>query len=287
MNVSNASLTDLLSHLGCNQSDIIGAGAEAQVFALSKNKVVRVQYAGSDAGDGAARVALLSRLAHSAPRFDIPRVIDHGQAFGLHFCIEDRLSGAPMHVALAQCHGAARSNLVQDYLETSMQIAPLLTGGAIFGELGLNTPIQSLDFKTFLADRAQASLRVRELRIKMSDVIDAIAAPAQPELVHLDYCPSNVLCENGRITAVLDFGGTTIAGCGKFNPVIATAFLNPVITPSAHHGDHIQAQDWLATVGDLRTQSAIAKWLAAYWSFCGADEDLALYRWCCATLGVD
>jgi len=261
---------------------LIGAGAEAQVFALNDVSVLRVNRAGTDAQDASARVVLLDRLGPGAERlsFDIPRVLDFGFECGLYFTVEARLSGTPLSAALTQLDGPQRHDLVHQYLNASTQLGDLLCGETRYGELARNGAIRNSCFKTFLRERAQESLRVCDLHVDVDWIVDAIEAPDRPKLVHLDYCPSNVMCTDGTISAVVDFGATTIAGNAQFNPVIAAAFLNPSITPSASEKDQWQAKEWLQECGLLETGLSVQKWLAAYWSFCGEKEDLPLYQWC-------
>lgn len=276
------SIDDLLRLFGAKKSSLIGAGAEAQVFALNAQTVLRVSRQGSQKADVLARIHLLSKMALGAKevRFEIPSVKDFGFKFGFHYTVENRLSGYPLSDALQQEAGMKRVNLVNDYLETSLQLHKLLIGETMFGEVGLGDPIRSLDLKDFLRRRAQKSLGVRRLSVDLDSFLDAITESKQPQLVHLDYCPSNVMCSEGKIVGVLDFGGTTIAGGSVFNPIVATAFLDPAITPVATEHDHLQATDWLATLGPSDGNLAMKKWLAAYWSFCGKDEDIPLFKWC-------
>lgn len=275
-------LDDILERFGIDATALIGAGAEACVFALNQTSVLRVNRAGTDARDASARVLLLNRLGPGAERlsFDVPRVIDFGFECGLHFTVEARLSGSPMSDALMRLDGARRHDLVHQYLDASMQLGELLSGETQYGELARKGAIRNSCFKVFLRERALESLRVCGLRVDVDRIVDAIEKPDRPQLVHLDYCPSNVLCADGKITAVLDFGATTIAGNSQFNPIIAAAFLNPSITPAANEKDQRQAKGWLQKNGLLDAGFAVQKWLASYWSFCGEKEDLPLYQWC-------
>lgn len=279
----NANIEQVLDHFGISATAHLGGGAEAQVYALATNKVLRINRAGAAAGDIDERVSLLARMGRST-HFETPIVRDHGQFRGFYYTVEDRLPGVPMHIALAQASAGQRANLVLDYLETATRLGGLFSGTTIYGELARHAPIQDHNFKAFLQERAAASLGVCGVKTDITTIIDDIASPDHPSLVHLDYCPSNVLCEGEKISAVLDFGGTTIAGCASFNPVVATAFMNPMITPSARPDDHTQALEWLHAARPISASRAITKWLAAYWSFCGENEDLALYRWCRTTL---
>lgn len=277
-----SNLDNILERFGIDASALVGAGAEAHVFALNEASVLRVNRPGTDADDASARVDLLNRLGPGAEQliFDVPRVLDFGFDCGLYFTVEDRLSGTPMSDVLTRLDGARRHDLVHQYLEASTQLGDLLSGETQYGELARKGAIRNSCFKTFLRERALESLRICGLRVDVDQIVDAIEIPDQPRLVHLDYCPSNVMCADGKITAVLDFGATTIAGMSRFNPIIAAAFLNPSITPAANENDQRQAREWLQQNGLLESSLTVQKWLASYWSFCGEKEDLPLYQWC-------
>lgn len=272
-----------MSSFGIDATALIGEGAEAQVFALDERTVLRVGRSGSIEGDLVARSELLKRLKQPNG-FQVPIVKDSGLRAGFFFSIEERLSGAPMSEVLKQVNGSQRESLILDYLRVSTQLSKLIEKQDFFGEIGLEDAITESDFGIFLLNRAKASLRVGKLNIDVCGIVDNIPRPEQSDLVHLDYCPSNVLCENGKITAVLDFGGTTIAGCAKFNPVVAATFLDPTITPTARGSDQAFADRWLLNWGEPAAQDYIKAWLAAYWSFCGRNEELALFKWCQKTL---
>ncbi len=250
--------------------------------------MLRINRKGSDKSDVAARVELLNRMNSGSQHvpFEIPSIVDFGFKSGLHFTIEKRLSGVPLSDELKQQSGSKRAALINEYLEISTQLSRLFIGDAAYGELGLGDPIRNPCFKKFLRQRAHQSLDVCQLDVDLESILDAIDDPTQPDLVHLDYCPSNVMSSEGKITGVLDFGGTTIAGSSAFNPIVATAFLDPTITPVATKDDHHHALDWLGGVGQPESNLAIKKWLAAYWSFCGKDRDLPLFKWCRRTLNV-
>lgn len=265
---------------------MLGEGGEARAFVINDGSVLRVNRKGTSQADVSARISLLSRLALRAElvSFEIPQVRDHGFECGHHFTIEDRLHGAPMRDALSQCTGSERENLVHDYLETSTQLSRLMIGETQYGEFAMQDGILCPSFKEFLRERSVKSLAQTELDIDLEAIIEGIEEPEKPQLVHLDYYPANVMCANGKVTAVLDFGGSTIAGSAVFNPIIAAAFLNQLITPSANENDTRLANDWLAENGLTNTGIAVRKWLATYWSFCEEQDDPALFRWCRAIL---
>jgi aminoglycoside phosphotransferase (APT) family kinase protein len=106
----------------------------------------------------------------------------------------------------------------------------------------------------------------------------ALPEPDRPALVHLDAFAGNMLAKDGRITAVLDFGGVPIVGDRRLDPLAAAAYLDPDITPTASDADRAVAQEWLAERGLADLYDAARRWLAAFWS--AAIDDVRLHEWC-------
>ncbi len=276
----------LLSRFGMTESAFLGGGVEADVFLIDKQSVLRIEKPGRDPKAAQHRVDLLSKLTNA--QFSVPKVREFDVLEGVAFTVEDRLEGEPMSQTLKTLHGGARQDLILDYLDVSLQVGDLMTvsSGAEFGELGTAVPIRRKRFHDFLRARAEASLAVKSLDVDLDSILSQVESPENAALVHLDYCPSNVLCEGNRITAVLDFGGTSILGADMFNPVVAKLFLTPAITPQATPSDLNLASEWLTSHTPQDVQDAVTEWLACYWSFCGTNEALPLYQWCLRTLGL-
>jgi hypothetical protein len=282
-------IDEILNRFGTERSAQLGRGTEASVYDLGNGTVLRLTNSVIDAEQASARISLLSNLGSTGGghNFQIPRVQDHGTVQGLHFTIEDRLEGEAMSEALSQSSGSQRQDLIEDYMETSAKIAALYTGKEnLFGDIAAIQGIRRSTFKGYLRDRALAALAESRLQIDVEELIAPFEEPVQKELVHLDYHPANVLCHEGAVTAVLDFGSTSLVGCRSFNPAIAFAFLDPRITPSATCYDQHQANGWLKKRELCTSSSAAIRWLAVYWSFCRVDDDPVLFRWCRDTLAV-
>ena len=267
----------------------MGSGSEASVFDLGNGTVLRLHKSGAKIYDQLERVTLLSKLLliEAEHSFQIPRVIDQGIIFDRLFTLEDRLEGQTMSEALSAYSGYQRKSLIESYMETATQFGTLYTPKeSIFGEVAKSGGVCSETFRGFLYDRALVIIRENEFDIDVADLVSPFVEPETPELMHLDYYPANVLCHDGKVTAVLDFGSTSVMGCGSFNPAIALAFLDPKITPSADNLDCNRALDWLLQRSSKAYFTAVKDWLAVYWSFCDAKDDPVLFRWCRETLKI-
>jgi len=91
-----------------------------------------------------------------------------------------------------------------------------------------------------------------------------------------------MLAEGEMVTAVIDFGASTIMGDRRLDPLTAAIYLTPPITPTATARDRSVAQEWLVAHHLAEHYEAAQDWIAAYWSF--AQDDPAVYQWSRAIL---
>lgn len=276
-------LAGIIASFGINADAWLGQGGESTVFALDQDRILRVNHNGNNQAHVNCRSALLSELAHTAGQvsFAIPHILEAIDIEGHVVTIERRLPGRPMMQLLAELKGEARAVLVRSYLKTAVQIADLAIHRPWYGDLCHELAVQAPTFRAYLEQRARHSLQAAGYEFSAVDAAQLAAAlpePDGPALVHLDAFPGNMLAEGETITAVLDFGVTSIIGDGRFNPLVAAIYLDPPITPPANDRDRAVAQEWLAD-NDLAILFEPARnWIAAYWSF--AQDDIMLYRWC-------
>jgi aminoglycoside phosphotransferase (APT) family kinase protein len=96
----------------------------------------------------------------------------------------------------------------------------------------------------------------------------------EPVFVYLDAHPTNVLAADGRVTAIVDFGGVAIIGEARFGAVVPATYLTD--------RDQPLAQAWLRERGLSELFKPTRRWIAAFWSF--ARDDVALFAWCRSVL---
>jgi aminoglycoside phosphotransferase (APT) family kinase protein len=102
--------------------------------------------------------------------------------------------------------------------------------------------------------------------------------PEAPALVHLDLYAGNVLVEESRVTAVLDFGGVPVFGDPDFDALTVAAYLRGEMTEATEASDHWVCRDWLERAGLAERLDAAERWVAAMWSF--AVDDARVQTWC-------
>jgi len=274
---------DILAQLGFPTARLLGSGSEATVYALPKARVLRLMKPGARLADAEARAHLLAKI--SAGGSHLPFVTPHVQSIERIderiAVIEPLLPGTPASETLTKQAGEQRRLLICNYLNAAETIADITLTAEYFGPLMGETALRAPSWSLFLRKRLEQGLQScpADLRAAVSAAMAVeLPEPERASLVHLDYFPANVLADQTAITAVLDFGASSIMGDRRMEAWSAVAYLDPELSPTANENDRITARTWLAE-RDLMTDYPRAKrWLAAYWSF--AADDASLMAWC-------
>lgn len=274
---------DVLAQLGAPDATLLGAGGEALVYALPNQRVARVMRPGAKLGDAETRTALLREIAASAATlsFRTPVVLDVVALGDRVAVLEERLPGEPVSRMLERLEGTARRRLIEDYLETSLRIREARVTRPWFGPLNGDRAQRVGRWSDYLNARLRSTARrcPADLRAAVLAEVGRIwSEPDRPALVHLDYFPANVLAEGDGITAVLDFGASSVMGDPRFEAWSAVAYLDAEISAQARNEDRAQALGWLAEQDLAEGYDAARRWLAAAWSFAG--DDASLMAWC-------
>jgi Ser/Thr protein kinase RdoA (MazF antagonist) len=289
-------LLDVMSHFGVTETQLLGSGGEARVFALDAQRVLRVHHRGSSASTVGERLALLLEIGRDAGRvpFAIPRVLEHATVCTRIITIEARLPGEPLSRLLETETGAARDALIVELLEASSRVRELRVARPWFGDLCESEPVRMPSWSAYLERRAVQSLSAAGQSFAGVDA-KALASglthsshsseecssepnAIAPCLVHLDLFGGNVLFEAGVASAVIDFGGVPIVGDARLDPIAAAVYLTPEISPAATPRDRSVAREWLEAHDLLKLLTPATSWLAARWSF--ARDEARLHEWC-------
>jgi aminoglycoside phosphotransferase (APT) family kinase protein len=280
---NDSGLVDVLVHFGLRPDDVVGNGGEAWVYALDQTRVLRVLHTGGTIDHVHRRQHLVDELKRSRPPFDVPEVLDVGELEGRVFVVERRLPGRSLLVEMSVADGSRRTQLIEAHLEAAAALGDLhLEPRGYYGDLISDDPITALTWRTYLKAKAAASLSrsIAEFAsIDPSPLAEALPEAAEPAYVHLDAFTGNMLTDGERITAVLDFGATSVIGDRRLDPIAAAVYLAaPDITPTATRADSDAAQGWLRNVGLDEWFEPARRWLAAFWTF--AIDDPRVLRWC-------
>lgn len=273
----------VLAALGFPYAPLLGSGGEACVYSLGSTRVLRVMRPGARFSDAQAKARLLKAIKSNARHLDFltPEVLAIHKIGKRIAVIEPTLPGVPVSKMLEIVSGLERVRLIQNYLDAAASIFSIVLPANGFGPLTGDDALRRGSWRDYAKTRILRSAGhcPEDLRAAVLAQADSpLDEPSKPALVHLDYFPANVLAEGERITAVLDFGASSVIGDARFELWSAVAYLDAEISPAATDADRQQALSWLAERGLYNGFSSAKRWLAAYWSL--AADDAALMAWC-------
>jgi hypothetical protein len=266
---------------------LLGHGGEAWVYALDDDRVLRILRDGGRKADLLRRMALVEELALAQPVYRLPEVLDVGEIEGRTYAMERRLPGRSMLEELGRIEGAARERLIEAYLDTSASLGDLHLPAHIFlltQDLASSSPTTRSPLRH--GGRTWRSVRPGICRGRRPNSGKSTLPPLPaafltqpPSFVHLDAFAGNFLTDGVRITAVIDFGVSSLAGDRRLDPIASAVYLSdPNLTPTVTARDVDIALAWLRAKGLAEWLEPGRRWLAAYWSF-EADDPKAI-AWC-------
>jgi Phosphotransferase enzyme family len=280
--------TDVLAAFGVAPQALLGRGGEATVYALDRDRVLRVLHPGGDPDQLARTEVLLGALATSAVSFYLPEILEIGEIGGRTYAIERRLHGRSLREHLKINDGAGRDQLIEAYMDAAWALGELRPQGwAYYGELASLQPLRAPTWREFLAVKAGRSLTSAGQpldRVDVQGLASNLPEPARADFVHLDAFAGNMLTDGAGITAVLDIGYACVAGDRRLNPLAAAVYLElrPETVPIGTARDRQVARAWLHSAGLVDLLDPARRWLAAYWAF--AVDDVPLQAWCRSVL---
>ena len=284
---SDPGLVAVAIRFGVAPNALLGHGGEAWVYALDDERVLRVLRDGGRRADVLRRIALVEELALSQPVYRLPEVLDVGEFEGRTYAVERRLPGRSMLEELGRLEGAARERLIEAYLDTSASLGDLhLPAHTGFGDLIADDSIVAPTWRAYLEERAARNLTRSTPELRQVDpvgIADGLPDTSIPSFVHLDAFAGNFLTDGAGITAVLDFGASSLAGDRRLDPIASAVYLSdPHVTPTATAHDVDVALAWLRTEGLAEWLEPCRRWLAAYWSV--EVDDPKVIAWCSEVL---
>lgn len=281
--------TDVLAAFEVEPQALLGRGGEATVYALDRDRVLRVLRPGGDPNQLARTEALLRALATSPVSFHLPEIVEIGEIGGRAYGIERRLPGRSLREHLKMNDdGAGRDLLIEAYMDAAWALGELRPQGwAYYGELASPQPLREPTWREFMALKAGRSLASAGHpldRVAIQGLASNLPEPVRADFVHLDAFAGNMLTDGAGITAVLDIGYACVAGDRRLNPLAAAVYLElrPETVPIGTARDRQVAHAWLQSAGLLDLLDPARRWLAAYWAF--AVNDVPLQAWCRSVL---
>ena len=269
-------------HSSCRPKPPWVEGGEAWVFALDDDRVLRVLHEGGSIDDLLDRQHLVDELARADTSFLVPSVVETGSVGARAYAVERRLAGRSGMEVLAELDRPDRDALIVDYLEVIGSLGDLaLDPRPWFGDILGEVPIRRATWPEYLVAKAADGLaRAPGFEgVDPGELAAALPQDADVSFVHMDAFLGNVLAVGPKITAVIDFGNTSLRGDRRLELLSAVVYLcAEPISPAVDAGDRDVALRHLADAGLADFYEPARRWIAAYWAW--AVEDDVLHQWC-------
>ena len=242
----------LLRDHGLAANDLLGAGDEAEVYALGADRVLRIDKPGVDGALTGRRRAFYGVLDRSAVAFAVPRILDRGESHGLGWSLESRIAGQCLADLLPRLEGPARRRALLCYADAAAAVRKLRYAQTGYGEVLTADPIRANSWADFVLARSGRSLAAD--RDRLSRLVDqperaldrlaawlAAAGPKAPELVHGDFYPANLMTDRqGTVLGLLDFGPLTLIGDASLDLAGAVLYLTGMAGATAQDRDVVR-----------------------------------------------
>lgn len=262
-------VTRLLREHALDAAHWLGEGEEAEVYALGLEQVLRIQKQPADRALVHRRRAFYSALDRTRVAFEVPSILTQGEFDGICWSVERRIAGSSLAETLPRLEGQARQRALLGYADVAAAISKLGCAQDGYGEVLAASPIRAATWADFVLARAGACLGANRHRLEAQVNRPTLAlhrlgrmlaacGDRQPQLVHGDFYPANVLVrEDGQVSGLIDFGPSTVMGDALMDAAGAVLYLAGMAG--------ITAQDRQIVLERAREHGL-------------GDEDLALYR---------
>lgn len=213
---------EILKQLNVTDAPLLGEGIEAWVYQLPENKVVRMYKSEASFEQVKKMQNFYDSLNSSDVAFALPKTLSVHEYKGTMYTIDRQLLGTPLRLQLIS---GDKQSLLKAYIHIAEEeIASLHAPYDYFGEILADTPLRRSSWPAFLQAKIQQAYKSAEalFDVDVSEIkrildffvteSNLVSDVTRARLVHGDFNASNVLCNDGNITALADFGDLTLAG---------------------------------------------------------------------------
>jgi aminoglycoside phosphotransferase (APT) family kinase protein len=289
-----ATVAQLLNAFGVTCERPLGSGQESDVFAIDDRRVLRLYRHPSDQRQLAQLANFYARLDRREAPFMVPEIVEFGERDGIAYAVEARVSGIDLAKALPRMEGEVRFQAIRKYVDAAAAIRSLKYPQAQFGEVIAASPIHRESWAEFVVVRAIQCLAEHghllvgvlehpERGVASLETGVASRAGANPNLVHGDYFPENVMvADDGRVCGVIDFGALTLIGDADLD--LAGAVLNLTGMAGVTPEDRRVALKRAETLGLTKETLDLYSLYYAFRCLGAVRQNDGLFRWCVRTI---
>ncbi len=219
-------LAEVLRHLKIEDASLLGKGMTSSLYDIGGGRVLKLHNDKQEQKYLPQLQRFSEQLQRHAFPFAVPLIYEYGAVGEIHYHVERRLPGQDFAELFPRLTSGERRSALASYLDGLPHLHSVHIPQQPFGEpLNPQEEITAKTWPGYLQARIEATLAhsYADLKADLADVeriVDGFfrklsSLPPRPQkcLVHGDYFPGNVLCdERGILTAVVDFSPLTLVG---------------------------------------------------------------------------
>ncbi len=226
MTTEREKLVEVLRHLNVESASLLGRGMTSSLYDIGGGRVLKIHKGQQEQG----YLPRLQRFSEQLQRFSfpfaVPLIYEYGAVGEVHYHVERRLPGQDFAEVFPRLTAFERRSAIASFLDGLPPLHSVHMPQLPFGEpLNVQEEITSETWPGYLQARIEATLAhsYADLKEDLADVDQIVEGfyrelsglPPRPQkcLIHGDYFPGNVLCDEfGILTAVVDFSPLTLIG---------------------------------------------------------------------------
>lgn len=228
----------ILQELGYTDSVLIGEGQESVVYDLHNGRVLKLLKR-ANFGTINKEKELYEYLAQYSFLIELPQIITMGECGETKFLLEKKLSGVPMDEVLKKTkHPKQRRIILRNMLSAIKDLSSTDLHGKPYGELITENPLQAESWASYFRQKVTVVFERNRSEIEKCSSLDHKTLPLYlkqfnslvedekipKSIVHGDFWPPNILLEEERVTAIIDFNEQTAVGDFRVDLASALAF---------------------------------------------------------------
>lgn len=295
----NDSIEKILKKLNITQPVLLGEGGEGTVFTFSNDKVVKI-YKDVKADYLLGITDFQNFMSQFNLPFDLPLTYKIGSVDNTYYTIEKRLTGTTLDKVFGPLNRDDKYLILKRYFDGLKSLHSIRLPQLPYGQiLKPADEVKSDNWQKFLLAKMEDKIDYSkewlakdvtnfEQKVrKFNEIIKTELACEDKTFVHGDYFYGNVLVEDLKLTAVIDFSPLSVIGDYRMDVSGAIIFLelSELFTP-----EYIT---YLYSLAESEYGKDIKKYIdyyRLYYSFLFANSfefDQDLYNWCIKNLNND
>jgi thiamine kinase-like enzyme len=266
----------ILKDYNLKESAFIGEGGEAWVYSIDNSRILKI-YKNNDLSKNLIGLQKLYKsLNWGSAGLTEQAILEFGISHKSLYTIEKRIDGKDFCKSLKVLKGTLRQQALDDFYLRAEQLHTLQKEKhVLFGDaIHIDKP-RSKAWSTFLQKSAKQKVNwdfkpeeQKKILSQFNDRLTKLEYTGQPQLVHFDYFPANVMEKDARIVAIIDFslaiyGDPLMDVAGTVGYLGLVAEMNKADTGYLLNkmlDDHSQKE--------LVTLTTYLVYMAIYWSYC-------------------